>query len=228
MHGLLCAPSVGPGFDAGSRRAIHRVQARANGGRRTTACGAAHSSRRRHRHDHELQRVAGGDADRAGAAVAARQAVATRAPGARRGRAAQRAYLDRHGCAGRPVPREDGPLTTLKRAPASRARSRAGGGRSPSPGVVGTEVARRCASATSRSRSRSSGSASGIASRMSSSARSGVARFERRNDVGQLAAARSSSTSRVTRGGARSSSRNDVHRDGRARARRTPRRPGRP
>ena len=92
--GLLCAPSVGPGFDAHGRRATPRVRDRERRAvvRPHVAVGAQGDAGRRD--DHELQRMARGHADRA----------RTRRSGAVRtydgawgleGVAAERAYLDR-------------------------------------------------------------------------------------------------------------------------------------
>ena len=55
--GLVCAPSVGPGYNATRATGDLRCAAGRWGGR-TTGCGAAPSGRGRRRHDHELQRVA--------------------------------------------------------------------------------------------------------------------------------------------------------------------------
>ena len=65
-QGLVCAPSVGPGYDA--RRAVGdlRVRPRRNGRTYDAMWDAAVRARRRHGHDHELQRVARGLADRTG------------------------------------------------------------------------------------------------------------------------------------------------------------------
>ena len=64
-RGLLCAPSVGPGYDAQRATGDTRVKPRRNGLTYDSMWRAAIRGRRRPDHDHVVQRVAGGDADRA-------------------------------------------------------------------------------------------------------------------------------------------------------------------
>ena len=82
----LCAPSVGPGYDARRALAATTGSSRAGTARRTTRMWtAAIRAERRPRHDHELQRVARGHADRAGARLGALRELRgrVRAEGAR-------------------------------------------------------------------------------------------------------------------------------------------------
>ena len=64
--GLLCAPSVGPGYDARLATPQEVVRPRNNGLTYDRMWKTALKADAGRRHDHELQRVAGGDADRAG------------------------------------------------------------------------------------------------------------------------------------------------------------------
>ena len=79
--GLLCAPSVGPGYDARRATGDSRVRPRRNGATYDSMWRGAVKRPRRPGHDHELQRVARGHADRAGARRPARLRVATTARG---------------------------------------------------------------------------------------------------------------------------------------------------
>ena len=92
--GLLCAPSVGPGYDARRATGDTRVRSRRNGATYDAMWRGAMRAARRPRHDHELQRVARGHADRAGARRPARLRGLRRRVGNARA-AAERAYLDR-------------------------------------------------------------------------------------------------------------------------------------
>ena len=67
MH-LLCAPSVGPGYDARRGSGDPEVKPRRNGATYDSMWRAAIAAKRRPRDDHVVQRVARGDADRAGRA----------------------------------------------------------------------------------------------------------------------------------------------------------------
>ena len=67
---LICAPSVGPGYDAKRGDGDTHFKPRRNGGTYDAMWRAAIASSRRPGHDHVVQRVARGDADRAGCAVA--------------------------------------------------------------------------------------------------------------------------------------------------------------
>ena len=132
--GLLCAPSVGPGYDARNATPDRRIRPRRRGATYDSMWRGAISVRRRG-HDHELQRVARGDADRA---RAPRRATATSSyDGAwgpeRRGRAAG-------------VPRADGVLVVpVPRRPARRDHPRTSGA------AAGDERVRTSASVDARS-----------------------------------------------------------------------------
>ena len=63
--GLLCAPSVGPGYDARRATGDPHVKPRRHGLTYDSMWHAGDRRRRRRHHDHLVQRVAGGHADRA-------------------------------------------------------------------------------------------------------------------------------------------------------------------
>ena len=65
-HGLLCAPSVGPGYDARRATGDPTVKPRRGGLTYDSMWHAAIAARRRRDHDHLVQRVAGRNPDRAG------------------------------------------------------------------------------------------------------------------------------------------------------------------
>ena len=66
---LLCAPSVGPGYLARRGDGDPRVKPRRNGRTYDAMWARRHPGAGRHRHDHVVQRVARGHADRAGGAA---------------------------------------------------------------------------------------------------------------------------------------------------------------
>ena len=88
------APRAGETPAGGQRRERRHLRQALDGGAR----GAA-----RHRHDHELQRVGRGDADRAGPGPARLRRLRRRLGPDRRA-PPQTAYLDAHGLLGRPLP----------------------------------------------------------------------------------------------------------------------------
>ena len=91
---LLCGPSVGPGYDGRRGRASPALASRGRTGHVRPALAGRDPRPARHRHDHELQRVGGRDADRAGGGAGAATSSYDGAWGLH-GKAAQMAYLTR-------------------------------------------------------------------------------------------------------------------------------------
>ena len=102
-RGLVCAPSVGPGFDSFRATGDTRVKSRERTAPRTTPVARRDPRRGRRRHDHELQRMTRRHRS-SPSAVGAPYDSYNCADGLT-GRAAQLAYLERTAVLDEPLPR---------------------------------------------------------------------------------------------------------------------------
>ena len=113
-RGLLCAPSVGPGYDARRATGDPHVKPRRHGPTYDSMWHAAIAAGADRRHDHVVQRVAGGDADRARAPPARRGAYRYGSyDGAwgLHGAAAENGIPRPYGLLGEPLPQQVGAAT---------------------------------------------------------------------------------------------------------------------